>query len=68
MNVILDAFKDSAHVFAEGFKVNGEKFTVINATDRSLWAKKVVMNLFTLLYFNRLTLGKRTGQNGHDHC
>jgi len=40
MTVILDALKDSSHIFAEGFKVNGEKFTVINATDRSVWAKK----------------------------
>jgi profilin len=43
MTVILDAFKDSGHVFAEGFKVNGEKFTVINVTDRSLWAKKACL-------------------------
>jgi hypothetical protein len=41
MKVILDSFKDSAHVLAEGFKVNGEKYTVIKSDDRSLWSKKV---------------------------
>jgi len=41
MKVILESFQNSAHVLAEGFKVDGEKYTVINSNDRSLWAKKV---------------------------
>lgn len=40
MKVIIESFQNSAHVLAEGFRVDGEKFTVINSNDRSLWAKK----------------------------
>jgi len=41
MKIILESFQKSDHVLAEGFKVDGEKYTVIKSNDRSLWAKKV---------------------------
>jgi len=41
MKIILDSFNSSKHVLEEGFKVNGEKYTVIKSDDRSLWSKKV---------------------------
>ncbi|KAF2398365.1 profilin-A [Trichodelitschia bisporula] len=40
MKIILDAFRDSSAVHSQGFRVNNNKYTVINVTDKSLWAKK----------------------------
>jgi hypothetical protein len=41
MKVIVDSFEDQSHVFAEGFKVNGHKYTCIRADDSNLIGKKV---------------------------
>jgi len=40
MKVIIDAYTDSGHVLAEGFKVNGVKYTVLKVEDNSLYAKQ----------------------------
>jgi hypothetical protein len=41
MKVIIDAYTDSGHVLAEGFKVNGVKYTVLKVEDNSIYAKQV---------------------------
>ena len=41
MQIIVDSFQNHSRVLAEGFRVNGEKYTVINTSDTSLWAKQV---------------------------
>jgi hypothetical protein len=41
MKVIIDAYADSAHVLAEGFKVNGVKYTVLKVEENSIYAKQV---------------------------
>ena len=45
MKVIVAAFKSPDSVYANGFHVNGEKYSVIRAEagGDSIWAKKVVI-------------------------
>ena len=51
MAIIVAAFKNSDQVFAEGFKVDGEKYTVINANENSLWGKKASLRNSLLKVF-----------------
>jgi hypothetical protein len=41
MKTIIAAYKDSGHVLAEGFKVNGVKYTVLKVDGDSIYAKQV---------------------------
>jgi len=40
MNVIVDSLNDQSKIFGTGFKVNGDKYTVIRADDTTLLGKK----------------------------
>lgn len=41
MDVVVGALNDQSQIFGTGFKVDGEKYTVIRADDSSLLGKKV---------------------------
>lgn len=46
MKIILDAYTNSGHVLAEGFKVNGTKYTVLKVDGDSIYAKQVLPETF----------------------
>jgi hypothetical protein len=41
VQALLKAFDDPSQAYAEGIKVNGEKYTVIQVQDQTLRTKKV---------------------------
>jgi hypothetical protein len=68
MKVIIDAYKDSGHVLAEGFKVNGEKYTVLKVEEHSIYAKKVRFRFRSYPEENEVWADMQLlGQERHDH-